>query len=284
MQINDPSKAKDFHKLVDDHRPGNRKAALLLTGKEGTPANYRLALSEGGTADWTAPRHRHVFEQFRYILSGDYVIGKDDVLPAGWAAYFPESVYYGPQIKKTNMTMIILQFGGPNGLGYWSAEQFSQASARLEAKGNGKFDNGIYTWTDAEGRRHNQDAVEAVEQEMRGSKIVYPPARYNDVIRMNPASFDWVMDADSPGVARKHLGTFTERDVRFGFVRLEKGATLQFGAEMSPEALVLMNGTMTHDNSSYGRYTAFGTEADESPVALTAVEPSELLYMKMPTY
>jgi hypothetical protein len=284
MQTNSPSDAQDFHQLVDDHRPGNRKAALLLNGREGTPANYRLALSEGGSADWTAPRHRHIFEQFRYILSGDYVIGKDDVLPAGWAAYFPQSVYYGPQIKKTNMTMIILQFGGPSGLGYWSPEQFATASNRLEAKGNGTFDTGIYSWVDADGQRHNQDAVEAVEEEFRGHKIEYPPAQYKDVVRMNPQSFSWVNDSENPGVARKKLGAFTERDVRFGLVRVEKGATLPFGTEKSPEALVLMDGMIAHDNRSYDRYAAFGTEPEESPVELTAVEPSELLYMKLPTY
>ncbi len=288
MQTNSAKKAVDFHKLVGDFRlsdtSGHRVSRMLLTGKEGAPNNYKMGLGGGGESeDWTTPRHRHTFEQFRYPLSGEYVIRKDEVLPAGWVAYFPESVYYGPQIKRGDLLMLSLQFGGPSGLGYWSAAERKKATERLLAKG-GKFDDGVYTWTDDKGRRHNQDASEAVEAEARGHDVDYPEPRYKDLVMINPAAFSWIKDKDARGVARKNLGSFTERDARFGFVQMEKGATLQFGTERAPEVLYLKEGVLAHDNSTYDAQSAFGTEADEKPVSLTAVEPSELVYMKLPTF
>lgn len=41
---------------------------------------------------------------------------------------------------------------------------------------------------------------------------------------------------------------------------------------------------LTHDNTRYEELTAFGTEPEEKPVTLHAVEPSELIYIKMPTF
>lgn len=39
------------------------------------------------------------------------------------------------------------------------------------------------------------------------------------------------LDPTAPGVALEHLGNVTERDVRFGFVRPHKGASLALGTE-----------------------------------------------------
>ena len=285
MQISNKSEAQDYFKVVGDFRSsGKRNSSMLLTGKDGAPDNYKMGLSGGGNSeDWTSPRHRHTFEQFRHPIHGDYAIKQDEVLPAGWVAYFPESAYYGPQVKSGNLQMLSLQFGGPSGLGYWSMQKCKQAFDRLVAKG-GKFENGIYTWLDENGKRHNQDASEAVEEEARGHPVDYPEARYSDIVVMNPAALSWIKAREHTGVARKHLGSFSERDARIGFVRMEKGATLPFGAEPSAEVIFLKEGRISHDNSTYAAHTAFGTEADEKPVGLTAVEPSELLYMKLPTF
>ncbi len=285
MRINSPAEAPDYHKIVFDHRNGNRVSKILLTGREGAPDNYKLGLSSGGSSDeWTTPRHRHTFEQIRIPLMGDYVIKKDEVLPTGWVAYFPESVYYGPQIKSGNLTMLALQFGGPSGHGYLSAQQRKTATDAMQADGQGAFVNGTYSWTDDNGQRHNRDSSESVEAKVRGHDIDYPEPRYNDIIMMNPDSYTWIDDEGLPGVSRKQLGTFTERDVQVAFVRVDKGAALPFGTENSSEVLFLREGVVTHDNRSYDMHTAFGTDADEAPVTLTAVEPSELVYIKLPTF
>lgn len=273
-----------YHDQVGDYRTGHRNTKPLLHGREGRPDNYKLGFGGAGSgADWSTPRHRHTFEQIRYVASGEYVIRKDEVMPAGSIAYFPESCFYGPQIKRADCDMSTLQFGGPSGLGFWSMAERKRSYAAMIAKG-GAFENGMYTWVDEDGKRHHQDSAEAVEAEARGKAVEYPPQRYNDIILMDPDAFSWVNDKDYPGVARKHLGTFTERDIRVAFIRLEKGASMDFGIETSNEVMFLKEGALTHDNTRYEDRTAFGMEPDEQPVSLRAVEPCELVYIKMPTF
>lgn len=272
------------HDNVGDFRVGHRNTKQLLTGQEGSPTNYSFTYGGAGSAaDWTTPRHRHTFEQIRYTACGDYVMKDGEVLPEGWIAYFPESVFYGPQVKHKNLSMLTLQFGGPSGIGYWSDAQRKQAFDSLLAKG-GKFEEGMYVWTDADGRKHQQDAGEAVEAEAAGHAVEYPEPRYKDIVVMNPANFSWVKDRENAGVGRKLVGAFTERDIRIAFIRMDKGSTMQFGAENSDEVLFLKDGSVTHQNQRYGQNTGFGTFPEDMPETLTAVEPSELIYIKLPTF
>src|ERR1700760_1081026 len=48
---------------------GQRKSAVLLTGTVGRPDNFRLAYQQPiAGQEWDAPRHRHDFEQIRWVL------------------------------------------------------------------------------------------------------------------------------------------------------------------------------------------------------------------------
>ena len=284
MLVNTPDGASNYYATAGNLRSGNRLTRTLLTGRESSPDNFKFNFGGGGDSeDWTTPRHRHNFEQVRYPLSGDYVIAKNKVLPSGWVAYFPESAYYGPQVKSGNLTMLSLQFGGPSGTGYWSVAQRKKGYEDLLAKG-GKFDEGIYSWVDETGQRHNQDAAEAVWEQIYGRKIEYPKPRYPEFVVMDPDSFTWIRDADEPGVAWKKLGSFTEREIRVAFIRLDKGARLPFGREKAGEILFIKEGSLSHDDKSHGRHSAFHVAAGEQPVTLTALEPSELFYVKLPTF
>src|SRR5262249_38230081 len=155
-------------------------------------------------------------------------IGKNEVLPAGWVGYFPESAYYGPQVMTENLTMLMLQFGGPSGLGYLSVQERKRGRDELLAKG-GTFENGIYKWVDEQGNHHNKDAFKACWEQVKGQPVAYPQPRYRDIILMNPDNFGWTDDVDAPGVSWKPLGVFTERDIRIGFSRLQAGSTLVLG-------------------------------------------------------
>ena len=274
-----------YHDVVGDYRTGYRNSKTLLSGKEGAPNNFRMSYGgDGSGSDWTTPRHRHTFEQIRYTAHGDYVMKPGEVLPAGWFAYFPESVHYGPQIKGGNCDMMTLQYGGASGLGFWSVPQRKAAHDALIARG-GKFEDGVYTWTDAQGRKHNQDAAEATEEQCFSRKVVYPEPRYNDIVCINPASFDWRKDKSNAGVGQKLLGTFTERNTRLALIRLDKGATLKFGTDMTaPEILLIKEGALTHENRKFDALTAIGVETEEQPVPLTAIEPTEIIYIKLPTF
>ena len=48
----------------------------------------------------------------------------------------------------------------------------------LLAKG-GKFEDGVYTWTDAQGRKHNQDAAEATGAEAFPTKAQLDQCKYS---------------------------------------------------------------------------------------------------------
>jgi hypothetical protein len=226
---------------VGETRDGIQDSRLLLCGEDGTPDNFKLNISYAVT-DWKAPRHRHNFDQIRYAIDGEFVYAQDKVLPPGWVAYFPEGIHYGPQVRKQGLVLVLCQLGGSSGNGFLSKMQRRNAFEELGKKG--AFHKGVYTWIDESGVKHNQDSSEAVSEHALGGKLKYPQPRYNDIILMNPASFDWVEKANSPGVAHKWLGTFTERETRVGFIRVDQGATFNGGMQDTTELLFLAKGSV----------------------------------------
>lgn len=282
MQINTVAEARNIY---DDGniRTGNRTVKSLLVGEEGQPDNYKLGFSYGeGDSEWSTPRHRHLFDQFRHPIQGDYSIGKRRVLPAGWVGYFPESCYYGPQVMSPNLRMAVLQFGGASGRGFYSNAQRKRAIERLNAKGELK--NGIFSWVDENGTHHNQDAGEALWENARDEPADYPSARFADLVLMNPDNFSWTPDPDFPEVSRKWLGSFTERDIRVGFIRVPRGAEFAFGTESAAEVMFLKEGVLEHDGTAHPELTAFGSAATDQPARLRARESAEVLYIKLPTF
>jgi len=57
--------------------------------------NLRFGYDQIGDEFFT-PRHRHNFDQFRYVVSGEMNIAKGVDLHEGECAYFPEGTHYGP--------------------------------------------------------------------------------------------------------------------------------------------------------------------------------------------
>ena len=99
-----------------EHRGGTFFSRTLVTGEPGSPGNFKLSISENGT-DHHGPRHRHNFEQFRYMISGLADFSHDGKLKPGVLGYFPEGVFYGPQTNLENTLLVVLQFGGASGSG-----------------------------------------------------------------------------------------------------------------------------------------------------------------------
>src|SRR3546814_3581047 len=104
---------------------------ILATGEEDSPDNFRLSYATATEESWT-PRHRHNFEQFRLALAGEFRYGKNDVIPPGWVAYFPESVPYGPQTRSKGAVTLSFQFGPASGAGSISLRQRRQSYQRSE--------------------------------------------------------------------------------------------------------------------------------------------------------
>ena len=91
----------------------------------------------------------HNFEQIRFPLEGEFQYAEGKVLPAGWVGYFPEGVYYGPQIRHKGLYMLLLQYGGASGHGFFSEHQYVSGQEALRKKGT--IAKGKFSFTDKDG-------------------------------------------------------------------------------------------------------------------------------------
>ena len=163
-------------------------------------ASYRTSIR-----DFHSPRHKHTFDQVRYILSGAVKYGRDVHGPET-CLYLPEGVSYGPMqsYEDSVRTSVGLQFPGPSRIPYPTSADI--ARAREELSKLGKFEKGIFAWSD--GRK--QDSFEAIAERLMGEELSYPAPRYKDYVVMNAENYDWRPLQDTSGVFVKHLGYFNE--------------------------------------------------------------------------
>ena len=277
MQISHWETAPQHSTVPREGKLDNRD---LMVGKEGDPRNFRLALGLAET-DWLTPRHHHNFEQIRFPLEGEFQYAEGKVLPAGWVGYFPEGVHYGPQIRHKGLYMLLLQFGGASGHGFFSEHQYVSGQEALKKKGT--IAKGKFSFTDKDGKEQVLDLWEAMYQEVTGKKPVYPDPRYNDIITMNPANFSWMPDREAPGVSRKQLGVFTERKTTISQIRLEKGASIEVGGCPGPDLLFVYKGALEVNGQQVPLHSAIGFEAFESTAVIRATEPSEIFRAQIET-
>jgi hypothetical protein len=280
MRVSEAS-STDFGRIGSNMREGVLEQKFLLQGKPGSPNNYLINVGRTGAGGWMAPSHRHNFDQVRYVIKGSFPYGEGKRMPEGWVGYFPESVYYGPQDRPEGLEMMVCQFGGASGYGFASVEEREAANQALKSKG--EFKDGIFTWYDESGKKHNQDGFEACFEKVMGRKLEYAKPRYEDLVLMNPASYDWIPE-ESPGVFSKWLGSFTERNTRIGFVKIEAGATFPAGMQSSIELLFLSKGKVGFEGKTYGLHSAFEFGANEGPVPIKAVEETEFFCLVLPKF
>lgn len=276
------SKAGDTDvERVGSMREGKLEQKHLLFGEDGSPNNFDLNMGNTGGGGWRTPRHRHNFDQIRYVIQGRLPYTETDVLEEGWVGYFPESVHYGPQERAEGLRTMVLQCGGASGAGYLSVAQREATNAEL-AK-TGEFAKGMYHYTDASGAAQVVDGSYAIFEHAMGGKLEFATPRYEDVIAMNPQACEWLPTGED-GVTQKSLGTFTERDLRIGFLHLDAGATYQAGQHSSIEILFQTTGQVTAGGEDYGPETGYEFLANEGPVPVTAVEPAEFLRVILHTF
>lgn len=176
---------------------------------------------------------------------------------------------------------MVCQLGGASGNGFVSAKQREAANDALKKKG--EFKNGVFSYVDNDGKRHNQDGSEACLEEATGRKLTFAKPRYEDLVIMDPSAYEWISDT-TPGVSHKLLGSFTERNTRIGFIRIDKGAQYAGGVQDSIEALFLVEGNLTLNGTQYGRHSAFEFLPGEGPISLKANESTQLLRIIMPKF
>src|SRR5262249_27647966 len=237
--------------------------------------NFKFWLSELGP-DYSGPRHRHNFDQFRFMLEGESDYGQDGPLRAGMLGYYPEGVHYGPQVNKTPITNVVLQFGGASGSGYLLPREVKAGMEELKAFG--EFKDGVFHRREGVPGKRNMDAYQAIWEHVHGHEMVYPKGRYDTPIFMDSASFDWVPVKDAKGVSEKLFGVWTERRIEAGMLRLASGAAHAVGGR---GIWFVLAGAGECEGKPLQKFTTVYLDQHER-ATLRASESTELLHYGLP--
>lgn len=277
MIINHKSNAETGGKSA--HRPGGIFFHYLLTGNDDAKDNFVLALVET-TDDYNTPRHRHNFEQVRFMLDGSFEYEPGQVQEEGSVGYFCEGVHY-TQKGMGHSVALILQLGGASGHGYMSHRTLRQASAEL-AK-TGVFNDGTYVWKDEKGQEHSKDGYEATWEYVRGKPVEYPAARYERPIVFMPENFSYLPARDAAGVEIKELGRFNERGLEIKQIRMRAGANYRIGSEERSYLVYVQRGEGSANDEKWGAESAFQAEKGEQ-VVITTNQASEFFVIGLPSF
>jgi hypothetical protein len=256
-----------------EHRGGTFHSQTTVEGTPGTAGNFKFSLSRLGT-DYSGPRHRHNFDQFRYMLQGEADHG-DGTLKAGMLGYFPEGVPYGPQVNKTPIVSAVLQFGGASGSGYIHPREVKAGMETL--KQFGEFKDGVFHRRDGAGNR-NMDAYQAIWEHLNKREMVYPKGRYDRSIVMDSVNFAWVPVAGAPGVSEKLFGVWTERRTEAGLLKLEPDARYEVGGR---GVYFVLSGAGVSEDRALREHTTLFLERGER-ASLHANEHMEVLHYGLP--
>lgn len=233
------------------------------------------------TADDRQPRHRHVFEQIRFIMSGSMTYGHQRVAGPGDCVYFPESVHYGP-VGYEPGEFFLMQWAGPSEHGLWiSVDELDAAAAEMRGV-LGQFDlskGGMFRHND--GRM--QDGYEAVAEYVSGRSITYPPVRYNDQVLMRSPAFPAAPLASAEGVSIKHLGHFNETGPNVKLLQFEPGSTLPGASARSQQVWAVLSGEVGYDGKTYPRRSLLHVDPGAVRGPLSAAVATEVLVVHLGT-
>ena len=257
------------------HRGGTFHYRHLLNGEPGTLGNFQFNIGrlEG---DFSSPRHRHNFDQFRIQLEGTMNFDRNGTMTADMLGYFPEGAAYGPQSSEGRSVTAVLQFGSASGSGYLSRQEADAATEALKKLGT--FKDGIFRRNDDVDGRRNVDGYQAIWEYVNGRRMQYPKPRYREPIMMDPANYEWLPVAGMPGVTEKPLGTFTERHCAASLVKLVRGAIYRAGGRSV--YLVLSGSGIAHDRG-YRDYTALHVD-DGEEAEMVARDETVLVRLVLP--
>lgn len=226
---------------------------------------------------YMSPRHRHTFQQVRFLVAGKMRYGKEIYNP-GDCLYIPEGAYYGPitPVDKLDggdeqMHFVDIQFEGPSGIPYPEPEPVVDAQRELATMGT--FEEGIYTY--ASGRK--RDAYEAILEHLTGQPVVYPPSRLDSYVVMRTKSYPWVPVPGHDGLAQRHLGYFFECGPNIKMLSIKAGNRLPAYTPDGHRAMFLLSGTIKFDGADFGGFSYFVCPHGQPCPAIEATEDTEML-------
>ena len=279
MNITQIDQVKDYAASL--HRTGKSVRQDLLESESGLEG-FSLIISRSEAR--FSPRHRHNFEQYRFQLSGTADYSATGKLKPGMLGYFPEGMHYGPQLpleEGEDGAVLVLQCGGPSGCGYINRGEVLAGAKELQKMG--EFKDGVFHRNPDLPGKKNVEGSQAIWEHLMKRDLVYPKPRYAAPILMNSDNFDWVQVNDSPGVAEKLMGVFTERQTGARFIRLEPNAKYAFAGKRDLYFMISGNGTISgaEGQEAYSASTSLFLDRGED-VSFTAEEETEILHYSLP--
>jgi mannose-6-phosphate isomerase-like protein (cupin superfamily) len=244
--------------------------------------NLRFGYDQIGDGFFT-PRHRHNFDQFRYVVSGEMNMAKDTDLQQGECAYFPEGTYYGPLTQKGPVGLLVMQFPGPNGAYRIRDAEKKIAMEELKAAG-GFFEDGVYKLHTTDGRKYNKDSYEAVWEHHMGRPIAYAAPRYSTPVVMRPKGFRWMPDARRPGVEVKHLGAFNEYRTSVALWRIAPGTTIASEVLSAPQVRCVVSGGTSYEGRELDHLACYYIPEGLPTAPIESPHGAELLVITVPMY
>jgi hypothetical protein len=100
---------------------------------------------------------------------------------------------------------------------------------------------------------------------------------------MYPDAFSWVPSRDEPGIAHKHLGTFSERRTSVGFTRFDAGASHRVRDPRAPELHFVVDGALRCADGVFGRWTALRFDPGDDEL-LEAIEATTTYVIGLPAF
>ena len=265
--------------------PGQRASVTemqpLFQGAPDAPDNFEMYMVRYGEGGSHSPRHRHNFEQFRWAFEQPLNYGPNQDIPPGCLAYFPEGAYYGPQTNKHGSIMLIVQFSGASGQGYMDLQKLKRGTQELKSKG--EFVRGVYTFTDASGKKHNQDAYEAVWEHMSGRPLKYPKPRYSGPVLIDPNAFEWRPVAGASGVQIRKFGVFNERGTSACQLKLAAGTTFSWPVQPAARLVYVLSGKVEVAGMDFPARSSMVLSSGEK-AEFRAAEEAILLVLAMPNF
>lgn len=221
-----------------------------------------------------SPRHRHTFQQIRYLVSGKMRYDHEIYRP-GDCLYLPEGVHYGPvkpiEGNDKQMHFMDIQFMGPSGIVYPDPDDVVRAQRELATIGT--FVEGIYT--EPSGRK--RDGYEAILERIMQRPVEYPAGRLTDYVVMRSSAYPWLPHSNVDGVAVKHLAYFFETGPNIKMASIKAGSALPGGVAAGHQARFLVSGAVEFDHGDFQAPSYFMLPMGEEYGAMRATQDAELL-------
>jgi hypothetical protein len=235
--------------------------------------------------DDTSYRHRHNFQQIRFMISGEMRLGKDIVARPGDCVYFPESVMYGPTNYNAGY-MFLLQWRGPSpGSFYLPYDDVTAVIKEMrELGGQIDFDRGG-VWRYPDGRL--EDVAEAASSHHLGKPLEYAAPRFGDVLCLRSAAYEACPVTNGVNVGVKHLAYLNETGPNIKVLDFDANASLGGAISQSQQIWMIFQGELNYEGKKYPSRSLlyFPPGAHRQPVGSAAgakVLVVQLAKQKMP--